>query len=64
MELSILVQFQEAVPKNEKKKKLNPELALGFTDRKGDELLIKDRFKIIKNNFQKYGAETFRDTRI
>ena len=41
-----------------KDKKLNPELALGFTDRKGDELLVKDRLiEIIKKNFQLYGFE-------
>ena len=41
-----------------KNEKLNPELALGFTDRKGDELLIKDRLiEIIKKNFQLYGFE-------
>ena len=39
-----------------KNEKLNPELALGFTDRKGDEILIKDRLiEIIKKNFQLYG---------
>ena len=41
-----------------KKEKLNPELALGFTDRKGDELILKDRLiEIIKRNFQLYGFE-------
>ena len=39
-----------------KKEKLTPELALGFTDRKGDELILKDRLiEIIKRNFQLYG---------
>ena len=41
-----------------KVEKLNPELALGFTDRKGDELILKDRLiGIIKQNFQLYGFE-------
>ena len=41
-----------------KNKKLSPELALGFTDRKGDELIIKDRLiEVIKQNFQLYGFE-------
>ena len=41
-----------------KNEKLNPELALGFTDRTGDELIIKDRLiEIIKQNFQLYGFE-------
>ncbi len=41
-----------------KNEKLNPELALGFTDRKGNELIIKDRLiEIIKKNFQLYGFE-------
>ena len=41
-----------------KNEKLNPELALGFTDRIGDELIIKDRLiEIIKQNFQLYGFE-------
>ena len=41
-----------------KEEKLNPELALGFTDRKGDELILKDRLiGIIKQNFQLYGFE-------
>ena len=41
-----------------KKEKLTPELALGFTDRKGDELILKDRLiGIIKQNFQLYGFE-------
>ena len=41
-----------------KGKKLKPELALGFTDRKGNELILKDRLiEIIKRNFQLYGFE-------
>jgi histidyl-tRNA synthetase len=41
-----------------KEKKLKPELALGFTDRKGNELILKDRLiEIIKRNFQLYGFE-------
>jgi len=53
-----LVQFQAAVPKMKKNKKLVPELALGFTDRKGDELILKDKLiDIIKKNFQLFGFE-------
>ena len=41
-----------------KEKKLKPELALGFIDRIGNELLLKDRLiEIIKRNFQLYGFE-------
>ena len=41
-----------------KEKKLKPELASGFTDRKGNELILKDRLiEIIKRNFQLYGFE-------
>ena len=41
-----------------KEKKLKPELATGFTDRKGNELILKDRLiEIIKRNFQLYGFE-------
>ena len=36
-----------------KQKKLKPELASGFRDRKGNELILKDRLiEIIKRNFQ------------
>ena len=41
-----------------KEKKLKPELASGFIDRKGNELILKDRLiEIIKRNFQLYGFE-------
>ena len=41
-----------------KQKKLKPELATGFRDRKGNELILKDRLiEIIKRNFQLYGFE-------
>ncbi len=41
-----------------KQKKLKPELATGFRDRKGNELRLKDRLiEIIKRNFQLYGFE-------
>ena len=41
-----------------KQKKLKPELASGFRDRKGNELILKDRLiEIIKRNFQLYGFE-------
>ena len=41
-----------------KVKKLKPELASGFRDRKGNELIQKDRLiEIIKRNFQLYGFE-------
>jgi len=41
-----------------KEKKLKPELASGFIDRKGKELILKDRLiEIIKRNFQLYGFE-------
>ena len=41
-----------------KQKKLKPELASGFKDRKGNELILKDRLiEIIKRNFQLYGFE-------
>ena len=41
-----------------KQKKLKPELASGFRDRKGNELILKDRLiGIIKRNFQLYGFE-------
>ena len=41
-----------------KQKKLKPELASGFRDRKGNELILKDRLiEIIKRNFQLFGFE-------
>ena len=41
-----------------KQKKLKPELASGFKDRRGNELILKDRLiEIIKRNFQLYGFE-------
>jgi histidyl-tRNA synthetase len=41
-----------------KDKKLRPELPSGFIDRKGNELILKDRLtEIIKKNFQLYGYE-------
>ena len=41
-----------------KEKKLKPELASGFKDRKGDELILKDRLiEIIKRNFRLFGFE-------
>ena len=41
-----------------KDKKLKPELASGFIDRKGNELILKDRLiEIIKRNFQLFGFE-------
>ena len=41
-----------------KQKKLKPELASGFKDRKGNELILRDRLiEIIKRNFQLYGFE-------
>ena len=41
-----------------KEKRLKPELASGFIDRKGNELMLKDRLiEIIKRNFQLYGFE-------
>ena len=41
-----------------KQKKLKPELASGFRDRKGNELILKDRLiETIKRNFQLYGFE-------
>ena len=41
-----------------KEKKLKPELASGFKDRIGNELILKDRLiEIIKQNFQLYGFE-------
>ncbi len=44
--------------KMSKQKKLKPELASGFKDRKGNELILKDRLiEIIKRNFQLYGFE-------
>ncbi len=53
-----MVRIHPAVPKNGKRKKLKPELASGFIDRKGNELILKDRLiEIIKRNFQLYGFE-------
>ena len=44
--------------KMSKQKKLKPELASGFRDRKGKELILKDRLiETIKRNFQLYGFE-------
>ena len=44
--------------KMSKQKKLKPELASGFKDRRGNELILKDRLiEIIKRNFQLYGFE-------
>ena len=41
-----------------KDKKLKPELASGFVDRKGEELILKDRLiEIIKRNFRLFGFE-------
>ena len=41
-----------------KEKKLKPNLPSGFVDRKGNELILKDRItEIIKKNFQLYGYE-------
>ena len=41
-----------------KEKKLKPDLPSGFVDRKGNELILKDRLtEIIKKNFQLYGYE-------
>ena len=41
-----------------KQKKLEPRLASGFRDRKGNELILKDRLiEIIKRNFQLFGFE-------
>ena len=41
-----------------KQKKLKPELASGFKDRRGNELILKDRLiETIKRNFQLYGFE-------
>ena len=44
--------------KMSKQKRLKPELASGFRDRKGNELILKDRLiEIIKRNFQLFGFE-------
>ena len=44
--------------KNDKRKKLKPDLPSGFVDRKGNELILKDKLtEIIKKNFQLYGYE-------
>ena len=52
MELSILVQFQEAVPKMKKEEKLTPGLPLGFEDRWGKRLTLKKKLiETIENNF-------------
>ena len=41
-----------------KEKKFKPDLPSGFVDRKGNELILKDRLtEIIKKNFQLYGYE-------
>ena len=41
-----------------KEKKLKPDLPSGFVDRKGNELILKDKLTdIIKKNFQLYGYE-------
>ena len=41
-----------------KEKKIKPDLPSGFVDRKGNELILKDRLtEIIKKNFQLYGYE-------
>ena len=41
-----------------KEKKLKPNLPSGFVDRKGNELILKDKLTdIIKKNFQLYGYE-------
>jgi len=41
-----------------KEKKLKPDLPSGFVDRKGNELILKDKLtEIIKKNFQLYGYE-------
>ena len=41
-----------------REKKLKPDLPSGFVDKKGSELILKDKLtEIIKKNFQLYGYE-------